>query len=134
LLDMGLDPCALNNKHQAPLELAKIQQYDEIQSTLEEYLSRQRLVDLVRNNHLDDVLEAIQKGADVNERSRYGETPLMEASALGYQDITESLIARGADLNAVNDAGQTALDLARENGREAIAQLLEKSLQSKTVS
>ena len=65
----------------------------------------------------------LQAGADVNARSKRGETALMAAAATGMAD--EDLIHAGADVNATNDAGMTVLMLLSQRGRpEEIATLL----------
>jgi ankyrin repeat protein len=52
----------------------------------------------------------LQKGADVNFRDpTSGETPLMAAVGGGMLDTTCALIARGADVNAQDRSGRTAL-------------------------
>ena len=53
--------------------------------------------------------ELLQAGADVNARSKRGETALMAAAVKGIAD--EDLIHAGADVNATNDVGMTALML-----------------------
>lgn len=58
--------------------------------------------------------ELLRLGADVNARSKRGETPLMAAAANGTAD--ENLIHAGADVNATNDVGVTALMLLSQRG------------------
>ncbi len=56
-----------------------------------------------------------------------GNTPLHVAALNGYTDIVRLLLEQPEiDTPRTNNAGQTALDLAREKGFEEIAQLLEK--------
>ncbi|GEM_PF-3141914 len=55
-----------------------------------------------------------------------GNTPLHVAALNGHTDIVRLLLAQpGIDTTRSNNAGQTALDLAREKGFEEIALLLE---------
>jgi hypothetical protein len=58
--------------------------------------------------------EMLEAGADVNARSKRGETALMAAAAVGFAD--EALIRAGAQVNAVNDVGMTALMLLTQRG------------------
>jgi ankyrin repeat protein len=53
---------------------------------------------------------AIEKGADVNETSAHGFTPLMLAAILNDNpDIVRTLLQNGADVNAETHEGMTAL-------------------------
>ena len=47
--------------------------------------------------------------ADVNDKSSYGITPLIAAAAMGRGNVIEYLVAHGADVNAKDDMGKTAL-------------------------
>jgi len=66
-------------------------------------------------------------GAQVNIKDNVrGMTPLMVAASQGHADMAIRLINNGADVNAKNKAGQTALDLAREGNHYEIVELLRK--------
>lgn len=67
----------------------------------------------------------IEAGAAVNMKQRHGWTPLHGATHSGDRATVELLLSRGADVNAANDEGKTALALAREHGHPDIARLLE---------
>jgi hypothetical protein len=58
--------------------------------------------------------ELLKAGANVNARSKRGETALMASAVTGMAD--ESLLNAGADVNAVNDVGMTALMLLAQRG------------------
>jgi len=60
------------------------------------------------------VTEMIKAGANVNARSKRGETALMASAVTGMAD--EDLLKAGADVNAVNDVGMTALMLLVQRG------------------
>lgn len=54
----------------------------------------------------------ISKGADVNAKNKYGETPLMLAVQAGLKDIVDFLIEeRKVDVCSTDEHGQTARDL-----------------------
>jgi len=59
-------------------------------------------------------IEILKAGADINARSKRGETALMAAAATGMAD--EDLIHAGADVSAANDVGMTALMLLAQRG------------------
>ena len=56
-----------------------------------------------------------------------GDTPLHSAARQGRVELASLLIARGADINARNNSGKTALQLAIEEKQDAIAELLRKA-------
>lgn len=67
--------------------------------------------------------EILKAGANVNTRSKRGETALMASAATGIAN--EDLLHAGADVNAVNDVGMTALMLLVQRGEaDEIAILL----------
>ena len=55
------------------------------------------------------VIYLIDKGADVNARNEIGVSPLSFASCSPYPKILESLLSAGADINAQDNEGRTAL-------------------------
>ena len=67
----------------------------------------------------------IEAGAALNVKQRHGWTPLHGAVHSGDRATVQLLLARGAEVNAANDDGKTALALAREQGHSDIAKLLE---------
>jgi ankyrin repeat protein len=72
------------------------------------------------------IMEALQKGADINakDNDNDGWTTLMYASGIGYLDIAELIIAKGVDVNAKDKDGKTALMFASEEGNLDVANLL----------
>lgn len=48
-------------------------------------------------------------------------TPLMIASSVGRADIVAALISRGADVNAINQTGQTSLHYAASKNRDDVS-------------
>ncbi len=67
----------------------------------------------------------IQEGIDVNTNV-HGCTPLHCAARYGHKEVAELLITKGADINAKDDGGKTALSYAVEGGYTEIAEILRK--------
>lgn len=66
----------------------------------------------------------IEKGANVNAKTKNGATPTFAAASLGQRDVLEVLIARGADLNAKDEQGVSPLRVASSKGHKAVVELL----------
>lgn len=66
----------------------------------------------------------IEHGADVNVKTSYEITPLM--NAVGNAEMLELLLNHGADVHATDDKGMTALAHAAQSGRYHTAMLLIK--------
>lgn len=62
---------------------------------------------------LSEIKRALNNGADINGRDKYGMTSLMWASALNDNiNMVKYLMQNGADINAKDNRGKTALILA----------------------
>src|SRR5579885_1046487 len=72
----------------------------------------------------------VDRGADVNARSKLGRTPLMSAAAIaGASETVRLLLAKGADPQAKDTHGNSALLTAADAGDpETVRLLLEKGL------
>ena len=71
------------------------------------------------------VTAALDKGADVNAKTRYGATALTFAADKGHIEVVKLLIARGADVNAQDTFYQMrAIDMAVTNNHLPIVKLL----------
>ena len=74
----------------------------------------------------DKVLELLEEDVDLNDRSPYGVTAFMLAARAGNLAILESLLSRGADTNATDSCGWSAIHHACAYGRNAILRVLQK--------
>ena len=69
---------------------------------------------------------ALEKNVPLTEKDKNDSTALLLAAYNGQVEVVQWLAAYGADLNAKNKDGQTALDLARTKKHNAVAQFLEQ--------
>ncbi|KAK2900816.1 hypothetical protein Q8A67_008931 [Cirrhinus molitorella] len=70
------------------------------------------------------VRELVQNGADVNELTPRGYSPLHYSAMWGQLDTLKSLVDLNADLQAVNFCGEKAVDLARRYDKLDCAEYL----------
>jgi len=78
-----------------------------------------------KHNHMDVMKILLEAGA--NERSRIeedGRTPLHLAAAYGTREMVLELLAVGAEYEAVDNYGSTALDLATQNKNHPVVSTL----------
>ena len=80
----------------------------------------------VRADQPQVIRALLKSGAPVNQAGAGGMTPLMEAAAYGYEDAAAVLLEYGADENLRSEESKTAADYARENGRTAVLEFLNK--------
>src|SRR5579862_4832737 len=67
------------------------------------------LYNAIRANDLARLRSLVHDSADANTKDGRSETPLMYAAAAGSVDAMKFLIGKGADVNAQNEFGSTAL-------------------------
>ncbi len=72
----------------------------------------------------DEVRKLLNKGADVNGRTKYGNTPLLAAVEMSNSKIVTLLLDRGADINQKDSDGWTPLMYSLVHGDEGIAEEL----------
>jgi ankyrin repeat protein len=82
--------------------------------------------------HLGAVTVLIEAGADLDHTAKYGLSALMLAVINAHDDVAELLLAAGANTRILGTgtpgfAGKTVLELARERGRERIAEILRRA-------
>lgn len=83
--------------------------------------------DLMRaseNGDLPAIRSALQAGAEVNERSKGGGTPLLEAIVNGHPDAATFLVDHGADVNREDALGHGPLYWAALYGRLDLVRFL----------
>lgn len=68
-----------------------------------------------------EVIDLINKGADLNQQDSAGGTALIYAARNGQQEIVRILLERGASKLIHTHAGKSAAEIARANGYEVIA-------------
>jgi len=87
-----------------------------------------QLFEAVRKGDAAAVTAALDRGADVNAKFRYGTTALFKAAERGNADVTKVLLDRGADLNVKDTFYRaTALSWALQNDHfNVVRMLLEK--------
>jgi ankyrin repeat protein len=73
------------------------------------------LVYAVRSNDLDSVKTLLDAGADVNQVTLYGWSPLLVATQNRFYKLGAFLVEHGADVNLANKGGWTPLYLATDN-------------------
>jgi ankyrin repeat protein len=84
-----------------------------------------QLYEAVRKGDVAAVTAALDKGADVNAKFRYGATALFKAAERGHVEVAKLLLDRGADVK-VRDTfyGMTAMAWALDNKNVSIIRLL----------
>src|SRR5215217_329170 len=83
-----------------------------------------QLFEAVRKGDATAVTAALDKGADVNAKFRYGMTALFKAAERGNAEVTKVLLARGADVNVKDTFYKaTAMSWALQNDHLDVVRL-----------
>jgi ankyrin repeat protein len=77
-------------------------------------------------NLVDDLQTAIMSGVDINEKDRFGATPLHYAIAEKSLEAISLLLKHGADVTAQDGDGKTPLHYAVEHNLPMVAEELLK--------
>jgi ankyrin repeat protein len=87
------------------------------------------LAEAVRNGVADrDVVELmLQQGADINQLTREGETPLILAIRKEERLLVKRLVLYGADVNKPGTSGDLPLNIAKTLGNSSIIRLLQQN-------
>lgn len=88
------------------------QNFSQATKVSEESFQRSLLFESILSNDLDEVINALDNGEDINNVNDKGWTAAMFAVHLGQESILEELISRDIDLNIASDEGITPLMLA----------------------
>lgn len=64
----------------------------------------------------------VEQGADVNRGDNEGWTPLHATASCGFLSIAKYLIEHGANVAAVNNDGDLALDITESDAMEDLLQ------------
>ena len=104
-------------------------QYQELLDALKKAQQEQPpLITASSTGDIARVRSLLKEGADIESRNvMSGSTPLMEAAARGYYEISVLLIDSGADVNACDKHGGTPILAAANSGKIDILKLLIKN-------
>ncbi|HEX8149494.1 MAG TPA: ankyrin repeat domain-containing protein [Pyrinomonadaceae bacterium] len=85
----------------------------------------EQLYEAARKGDVAEVKAALDKGADVNAKFRYGATALFKAAERGHTEVAKLLIERGVDVT-VKDTfyGATALYWATDKGHTGVVRAI----------
>ena len=82
------------------------------------------IVSIAENGNYKALKEAIEKGADVNQKDKYEKTALHVCALEDFDELAELLISSGADINILSKWGDTPLHIACACGSMDTVKLL----------
>ena len=95
---------------------------DKMQAAMEAV--KKQLRSAARGGRLEEVRQAVKRGADVHSANDGGVTALHHAGQFGHEEVAAFLIGEGADLNARTKKLWTPLMWAAVNGHARLVKLL----------
>jgi len=90
------------------------------------------LTNAVTSGDESAVSALLADGADVNERTSGGQTPLILAIVFGHKNLVQVLVKAGADPEARDNLGLNAVDWAKRRGLTEVLEVLRNSPESNT--
>jgi len=112
------------NLKKARMLLVKYPQYDLANTRNICYMTP--LQQRVYEDDIETVEFLLAHGANINEKDRYGSTPLLIAINRPYLQLVDLLIKNGANVNAKDIDGKTPLQEAKQIGNKELVDLLRK--------
>lgn len=79
---------------------------------------------VTRKRELDWVGFLLNRGADPNVGDANGDTPLIVAAGIGFEEAGAFMLAKGARVDAINRRGETALAVAVQQRHPRMVELL----------
>jgi ankyrin repeat protein len=133
----GINVYAEDNKNNAPLDLARQNDYKEVVKVLEQAQKNiEALCSVVKNGNAQEVETLLQNllqellddpsstGANVNIVGEDGKTPLHLAVLLNKTEMVKILIGYSENVNIVDEDGKTPLHLSAQNNNKEIVDAL----------
>ena len=135
LIEAGADVNTTDNAGQNAIDEARSWGHEHIMAMLLEARTKQQaqwtkdLVDAAVSGTLAELRSAIERGADVDAKRNdaEGATVLMWAAFRGETEMVRVLLDAGADVNLLDNSGQSAIDEARSRGHEHIVEMLQRT-------
>lgn len=126
LLDRGADINSIDKRRRTPLH--SVVDLDKAEGTEEDAAGQRQGTAYFGVNpdeaRIDTARLLLDRGADIEARTRTGMTPLHCASAAGRESLVEFLLDVGAAIEAADHTQRTPLCAAIESGRTEVCRLL----------